>query len=280
MNLELIEAFGPIIAALIAVGGSLLIYWLNNRQNIDTRGCLIKGLVTIVVLSALGVAIYFLWPSLEEMAYSLSEDPSPSFTSAVEADYTPIPREELLMEINFAVVDEGVCNNYKPARLGYEGHQYYIVAPPAGYIAICHQDDILAPQGSLQVTAHPQGAPSDYGFGVLYGWKGHDNLTTDSCIVGIRRRSTEDGPITEAIFRERVNGETTSSNQRLGSITLDDNPHTLRVVLLPDGSAQSYLDEQFLAQGQFGNCGQGPIGMVAWSSPEGKVYFDDLKLFK
>lgn len=106
MNLELIEAFGPIIAALIAVGGSLLIYWLNNRQNIDTRGCLIKGLVTIVVLSALGVAIYFLWPSLEEMAYSLSEEPSASFTSAVEADYTPIPRGDLLMEINFAVVDE------------------------------------------------------------------------------------------------------------------------------------------------------------------------------
>jgi hypothetical protein len=252
---------------------------LKKEASFNLLGCLRIALIAILLLLGVGITGYLLRPYLVSTAYSLPDDVMETVISNPEVIPTPIPRGDQLIEINFALPEEGRCNNYDADRLGYEDQQYYIKPPPNGYIAVCHQNDTLAPQGSLQVSAYPSGDPATYGFGVLFGWNGSGLSTSDSCIIGVRRKTTENGPITEAIFRERVNGETTSANQRLESNILDNRLHTLRVILLPDGSVQSYLDEQFIAQHRFAHCGQGPIGMVAWTDDDNKVYFDDLKLF-
>lgn len=203
---------------------------------------------------------------------------TPSITATPRPTPTPIPRGELLMEINFGWKGEGNCNDYDPNLLGYESQAYYIRPSPKGYIAVCHENGEFKPESSLQVTAFPEGNPSEeviYGFGVLFGWKGGGLSTTDACMFGVRRR----GGGTEAVFVERVDGHHSSSVQGLESFTLDNSPHTLRVVLHSSGLAQGYLDERFVAEHRFTQCSPGPVGLVTWGPGDLKVYFDDLKLF-
>ena len=278
MEPELFSSLAIIVAAIITATGAVVAALLKG-PNIDLRGCLRIVLFALLALLAVTFAGYLLRPKLVSPAYTLRDAVITTVISNPGLNPTPIPRGDRLIEINFASPQEGRCNTYDADRLGYEEQQYYIKPPPNGFISVCHQDDTLAPQGSLQVSAYPAGDPATYGFGLLFGWQGSGLSTSDSCIIGIRRKSTDDGPITEAIFRERVNGKTTSANQRLESTILDNRLHTLRVLLLPDGLVQSYLDEQFVAQHTFSHCGQGPIGMVAWADDDNKVYFDDLKLF-
>lgn len=203
---------------------------------------------------------------------------TPNITVTPEFTPTPIPRGKLLMEINFGWRGEGACNDYDPNLLGYENQAYYVKPHTNGYIAVCHESDDLAPEGSLQITAFPEGNPPSYvyyGFGVLFGWKGGGLSTTDACMFGIRRRAGE----TEAVFIERVDGHQSNYTQQLDSLTLDNNPHTLRMVLQANGVAQGYLDERFIAEHRFTQCSTGPVGLVTWGPGDVKVYFDDLKLF-
>lgn len=209
---------------------------------------------------------------------SPTELSTPNITVTPALTPTPIPRDELLMEINFGWRGEGNCNDYNPNLLGYENRAYYIKPSTNGYIAVCHKNDKLEPEGSLQVTAFPEGNPSEhvyYGFGVLFGWKGGGLSTTDACMFGVRRRAGS----TKAVFIERVDGHQTTSTKQLDLLTLDNNPHTLRVVLRENGWAYGYLDERFIAKHRFTQCSTGPVGLVTWGAEDLKVYFDDLKLF-
>jgi hypothetical protein len=189
---------------------------------------------------------------------------------------TPIPRGELLMEINFDQPGDGDCNRYNDALLGYENRQYYILPKPNGYIAICHDQDDLESQGSLEVVAWTDQEIRDvYGFALLFGWQGGGDKTTDACIVGIQRQ----GEVTRAFYEIRQAGVRKADTTDLTSFTLDNARHNLRVVLYPDGSAYGYLDERLFGVYRFAQCGPGPVGMLAWGPGGQKIYFDDLKLY-
>jgi hypothetical protein len=180
------------------------------------------------------------------------------------------------MEIDFNQPGEGDCNDYEPQLLGYENNQYYIQPESNGYIAVCHARDDLPPAGSLQVTAWSDTEPGDiFGYAVLFGWKGQGRNTTDACMLGIRHK----GSATQAFYSSRVDGERVAFTQELRSLTLDNSPHTLRVVLYPDYRAFGYLDERLFVEYQFDECTEGPIGVMAWGPGDQKIYFDDLKLF-
>jgi hypothetical protein len=181
------------------------------------------------------------------------------------------------MEIDFNQPGAGDCNTSGLIPLGYENQQYYIQPKPNGYIAICHERDDLPPVGSLQVSAwSDQEIGEIYGFAVLYGWKGSGYKTTDACMVGIRR----EGSVTQAFYSSRVNTNREFFTPELSSLTLDNAPHTLRVVLYPDRRAFGYLDERLFVEHQFPDCTDGPIGILAWGPGDQKIYFDDLKLFE
>ncbi len=180
------------------------------------------------------------------------------------------------MEIDFNQPGVGDCNDYKPQLLGYENNQYYIQPESNGYIAVCHSRDDLPPAGSLQVTAWSDTEPGEiFGYAVLFGWKGQGVVSTDLCMVGIRRKERA----MEAFYSNRVSGEREAFTRELNVLSLDQAPHTLRVVLYPDGKAYGYLDERLFVETQFNACSDGPIGIMAWGPGDQKIYFDDLKLF-
>jgi len=215
-------------------------------------------------------------PSTATPTTSAITSPVPGIISTPTTTPTPIPRGEPLMEINFAWRDDGRCNDYDPNVLGYDNQQYYIKPGVNGYVAICHANDNLEPQGSLQISAFPESDFLYYGFGVLFGWAGGGLSTTDACIFGVRRNFLG---YTEAVFLERASGVNSASTQVFHSVTLDNNPHTLRVALHASGLAQGYLDERFIAEHRFTRCSAGPVGFVAWGPGDKKIYFDDFKLF-
>ncbi len=207
---------------------------------------------------------------------TLSSTPPPATTPT--STPTPIARGDLTLEINFSSPNDGLCNDYNSSVLGYSNKEYYIVPKFNGYIAVCHADDNLPATGSLQVTAHPEATVMPnayYGFGALFGWHGGGLSTSDACIFGVRREFGE----TQAVFIEISEGRQHTHIASIPNLTIDNNPHTLRFVLLPDGTAQGYVDERFVADYVFSNCQPGPIGMVAWGTGDFKVYFDDLKFF-
>jgi hypothetical protein len=188
---------------------------------------------------------------------------------------TPIPRGELILEINFDMSGDGGCNEKPETLLGYEKSQYFIQPEPNGYIAICHAIDDLTPQGSLEVDAwSEQEIKNIYGYALLFGWEGKGYVTTDACIMGIRRN----GAVTEAFYEIRQSGERQAYTQEVRTMTIDNARHNLRIVL-SDGRAFGYLDERLFGVYQFNDCNSGPVGMVAWGPGDQKIYFDDLKLY-
>lgn len=218
---------------------------------------------------------------------ALSSTPTPIPTATPGPSPTTIPKGRPVMEINFAANGEGNCDAYDPARLGYENKRYYINAFYNGYLAICNNGTYL-PQGSLQVTANPTTESPFFGYGVLFGWKGGGLKTSDACVFGIRRQTADaiavtphfsSEPVFIAEFSEYVDGKYMFKSVPVDLPLFDNNPHTVRLTLKPDGTAVGYFDEHFVAEYKFTSCGQGPIGMVAWGDGNTKVSFDDLKLF-
>jgi len=248
-------------------------YTPNNRRVWARR---LWFIVTLTFIGGFGGCVFGskLANKAGTMASSLSEPLPPKLLSGPTP--TIIPIGKLLMEINFAFENEGNCNNYNKKKLGYEEKRYYIYPGQTGFIAVCHENDDLLPQGSLQVNAFPEQDSDNFGYGVLFGWKkGTVVETSDSCIFGIRRN----GPITEAVFVDWVDGQYNSKQQELPWLTLDNQPHTLLVTITADGFAQGSVDGRYFAEHQFSKCSQGPIGMVAWGIPDKKIYYDDLKLY-
>ncbi len=211
---------------------------------------------------------------------SVSETPLPIATATIGPTPTLVPEGLSLMEINFAWVGEGRCNDYDRSKLGYdsENQRYYINQGTSGYIAVCHKNGSLLPQGTLEITAYPdpEAPPRDYGFAVLFGWKGGGVSTTDACIFGIRRR----GEFTEAFFQEVVDGNWSPPTTVLETISLDNNRNTLRVVMNENYEAVGYLNKEYIGTYKYTQCSAGPIGLVALGSEGANIYFDDLKFFE
>jgi len=270
MDPETIRAWAPIIAAIIAGVTKIIVELIRNKKFPNWFG------VAIFIMIG-GIIGYFVGVSLSRLPFRPGRQEILLLPAKILSQTpTPIPRGDGVMEINFSDSNDGKCNDYDRNLLGYENQQYYIKPAPNGFIAICHENDILEPEGSLQVSAFSNGAlPDPYGFAVLFGRKGNSLNTTDACIFGIRRKGTT----TEAYFSERMEGKISSYTQELKSTQLDNAPHTLRVVLHRDGNAVGYLDERYIAEHNFLNCAGGPLGMVAWGPGETKIYFDDLKFF-
>jgi hypothetical protein len=201
--------------------------------------------------------------------------PSSGLTPTLLPIPTPISFGDAFLEINFTRRGEGDCNDYDSDRLGYYEEQYYIHPDTNGYIAICHDGKNRIPPGALQVVAHPESSSSFFGYGLLFGWKGGGISTTDACFMGIRKS----GERTEAVFVDWVENNYKATTQVLDDLVLDNQPHTLRIVLQSNNMAQGYLDGKFFAEHQFIQCSKGPIGMVAWGDGQQKTFFDDLKLF-
>jgi hypothetical protein len=308
--LDYLEPFSTVISAVIAGLFSLIIEVIRSKRGTtevhdeqpffyDHNGEVhrvsriskpkkINAYVIIVFVILGGIFGYIVASNLVDRAGKLPESEvitptksmlytsTPGSTPTLTPSPTQIEYGELITEINFAWRGEGKCNDYDEKRLGYEDKKYYIhPTSSSGYIAICHENDELSPQGALQVLAYPEKNSSYFGYGILFGWKGGGISTTDACIMGIRKSGYD----TEAVFADWVDGEYDSSTQTLDQIMLDDQPHILRVVLQPDGLSQGYIDGKFFAEHQFTECSEGPIGMVAWSSSQ-KIFFDDLKLFE
>lgn len=244
----------------------------------------IRWLAIIVLVLVGSTAGYNIGKNIRNASFNVppaaqaNATPSPIASPTLGPTPTPIPTGELTMEINFAWEGEGNCNNYDLDKLGYEGQRYYIRQGTNGYIAVCHKNDSLLPQGSLQVTAYPdsEDTPRNYGFAVLFGWKGSGTSTTDACIFGVERLGT----VTRAVYQEVIGGEWSSSWTMLDNISLDNNPHTLRVVMNEDYEAVGYLDGDLIGKHKFTHCSAGPIGLVALGSEDAKIYFDDLKFFR
>lgn len=286
MNPEAIRAWAPIIAAMITAGSTLLVTIIKilserpkqNRSPITFSKVKIYGLL-LAIITLFGAMIgYYLGVKFSRLPFQSGGQEILLLPVKIPSQTpTPIPRGDWVMEINFSDNTDGKCNDYDLNLLGYENRQYYIKPAPNGFIAICHENEQLEPEGSLQVIASSEGAvPDPYGFAVLVGWKGNSLNTTDACIFGIRRK----GATTEAYYSNRVGGAITSYTQELQSVQLDNAPHILRIVLHRDGNAIGYLDERYFAEHKFLNCARGPVGIVAWGPGDTKIYFDDLKFYK
>jgi hypothetical protein len=275
MDPETIRALTPIIAASITALATILVPlikdWIKNKRP------RINWVVVAIFTFTGGVAGYYIGKNLSSLPFQFGGQlPTLLPVKILAQTPTPISRGELLLEINFSDKNEGRCNNYDPNLLGYENYQYYIKPATNGFIAVCHENDYLGPEGSLQVSAFPESNLQDpYGFALLFGWRGNNITTTDACIFGLRR----EGTTTRAFFENRVAGKISAYTQELKGIHLDEAPHTLRVVLRSDGNATGYLDEHYLGDFQFSKCNIGPVGLAAWGPGDRKIYFDDLKFF-
>lgn len=270
--LDYLQPIATVVAALIGGICAIIAALIRNPPNCKTVST-IFGFFLIG-----GVLGYFISSIVTSIAGNVPETET-SLPEIVLPDEsaipTPIDYGSQILEISFDQRGNGICNDYGADKLGYENGQYYIQpSPNKGRVAICHINDHLLPQGALQITAIPESDPDYYGYGVLFGWKGGGFSTTDACVMGIRKSTSQ----TEAVFIDWVAGDYKSVTQKLKGYALDLQAHTMRVVLHPSGLAQGYIDGMFFAQHQFTKCSTGPIGMVAWSSGH-KIYFDNLTLF-
>ena len=211
--------------------------------------------------------------SVDDDPTEVAQSPEPTETG-FEIISTPI-------QIDFSSKGDGKCNDYNSDLLGYnisDGNGNYYInqgTTSSGYIAICHEDDELEPTGILKVTAYPdkQDPPDDYGFGVLFGWKGSGTSTSDACILGIRKKEG----LVQTIFQVVIDGEWKSYTIEQKEIVLNKEEKTLKVVMTEDLNASAYLDEVFIGYFNYKNCNNGPIGMVAFGSEGKNIYFDNLR---
>jgi hypothetical protein len=272
-NVELISAvLVAIIGGIFSIIIEVIKVWIRDRKILIPRFNPLVVLVYLLIGGAIGYSAAYL------RTRDAGKLPEAIESISVQAKTVPTPiyYGDLVMSFNFDQKGDGLCNDYDASKLGYEGNQYYIHPSKSnGFIAVCHEDDGLNPQGSIQVLAYPEGNSAYFGYGVLFGWKGGGVSTTDACMLGIRKS----GGRTEAVFVDWVDGNYQSSTLKLGEVLLDEEPHSLRVVLQSNGSVQGYIDGVFFAEHQFIHCSKGPIGMVAWSSGQ-KIYFDDLKYYE
>ncbi len=198
-------------------------------------------------------------------------------TTASTQNFTPptlIPRINKILEINFSYGDRGICNTDDPKIGGTDNSQdnYFVFGQKNGYITYCNISPLVN-QGNLEITADPHGSPDYFGYGVLMGFIGGDQRNLCSFEI------IKDFSKTKAVFGEYINGKFTPTAIEIEGYSLDTNPHTIRMVLYPDGKAIGFVDEQKITEHIFAGCSEGRIGFVAYGQGDDRISFDDLKLY-
>ncbi len=188
---------------------------------------------------------------------------------------TVIPRIDKILEINFSGGDKVTCVTEDSKLGGYDNSQdnYFVMGKTYGYITYCNISDYTN-QGSLEIKADPVGYPDNFGYGVLFSFVGGDSR--DQCSFEIKKEGLE----TSIAFGEYIEGTWSKPDTKLDSYNLDTNPHTLRLVLYPEGNAIGYIDDVKIAEHKFVGCSKGRIGFIAYGLGDTKTSFDDLKLYE
>lgn len=230
------------------------------------------ALVFVAVIGLLGNIIGPIGPKVIEATQTAQ-----SKREALAQTPTAISLGNKFFEINFSTRGDGNCNDYDANKLGYDtSRKTYYIVPNTGFVAVCHKDDKLAPEGIIQTTAFPDEDSDYFGYAVFFGWGGSEKKTTDACGFGVRKNKTK----TEAIFVQIIGGNWGNPiTKELNDFTLDTNPHSVRMVLYPSGRAIGYLDGNYVFEHSFVECETGPVGMIAYGPGQIKINFTSLKLF-
>ena len=188
---------------------------------------------------------------------------------------TVIPRFNKILEINFSSGDRGVCVTDDSKIGGYDTSQdnYFVFGKKYGYITYCNVSEKIN-QGSLEIKADPSGSPDYFGYGVLIGFVGGEQRNLCSFEI------IKDFSKTKIVFGEYINNKFKPTTTLLEGYTLDTNPHTLRMVVYPDGKTIGYIDDIKIAEHEFAGCSEGRVGFVAYGQGDDKIVFDDLKLYE
>lgn len=260
--------------------------WTRCKNNTETKGlfCYVhRGWLwraIIAVVTAIGFIVALLAGLSQIFDATL---PNPLATPIPTATMTPTPLPPLtqfgnpIFNISFSTRGDGNCNDYDASKLGYDtSRKTYYIVPNTGFVAVCHKDDKLAPEGILQTTAFPDEDSDYFGYAVFFGWGGNGKKTTEACGFGIRKNKTK----TEAIFVQIIGGNWGNPiTKELNDFTLDTNPHSVRMILYPSGRAIGYLDGNYVFEHSFVECETGPVGMIAYGPGQIKINFTSLKLF-
>jgi hypothetical protein len=258
----------------------------NNQQQNPSGGsekhppslliivALIGAIATII--AALIAALF--GPIILENRHLSATQTADAILRNISLTQTPTlpPFGDNVFEIDFSTNGEGNCNNYDPKVLGYDTNlKVYYIVPDKGYVAVCHKNDNLRPEGILQTTAFPEGKPSYFGYVAFFGWQGDTKITTDACGFGVRRNDS----ITEAVFVQIIGGKWKTTPIELKNFELDTTPHSIRMILYPSGKAIGYLDGNYAAEHSFVDCKSGPVGLIAYGPGQVRINFTSLKLF-
>lgn len=188
--------------------------------------------------------------------------------------FTPVPRINKILEINFSPGDRGICvtDDTKMGGNDISQNDYFVIGTKNGYITYCNITHLVN-KGSLEITADPHGSPDYFGYGVIFGFIG--GKQRDLCSFEIIKDFSQ----TKVVFGEYIDDYFRPSISQNIGYKLDANPHTIRMVLYPDGNAIGYIDEIPIAEHKFIRCSEGRVGFVAYGQGDDKISFDDLKLF-
>jgi len=206
--------------------------------------------------------------------FKVTSTPAIVVNQQIQLKYTPVPRINKILEINFSYGDRGVCVTDDSKIGGNDTSQdnYFVFGKKNGYITYCNISPTVN-QGNLEITADPHGSPDFFGYGVIMGFVGGENRNLCSFEV------IRDFSKTKVVFGEYINGKFKPTSTQVEGYTLDTNSHTIRIVLYPDGKAVGFVDEIAIAEHTFAGCAEGRVGFVAYGQGDDKISFDDLKLY-
>lgn len=237
--------------------------FIGKNKNLYSRIGMLSGIVIGAVLTLIASSLLGLFPPHTQV-----------LIQKTFSDSTPIPRTGKILELNFSSGDRGTCITDDSKIGGYDTSQdnYFVFGQKYGYITYCNISEQIN-QGSIEVKAEPNGSPNYFGYGVLIGFIG--GKQRNYCSFEI----IKDFSKTKIIFGEYINNKFKPSTTLSEDYTLDTNPHTLRMVLYPDGKAIGYIEDIKIAEHTFAGCSKGRIGFITYGQGDDKIFFDDLKLY-
>lgn len=256
---------------------------MSKPKNSPTQRKPDGKLVIPVVVALIGLFGVIYAAPTTVLIFNKFLNPSPSTPTPTETQVlaqpsfpasTSIPRLDKIFEINFSYGDRGTCvsDDSKVGGNDISQDNYFVFGKKYGYITYCNITPLVN-QGNLEITADPHGSPDYFGYGVIIGFVGGDQRNLCSFEI------IKDFSKTKVVFGEYINTKFKPSTTEIEGYTLDTNPHTVRMVLYPNGQAIGYVDEIKIAEHIFAGCSEGRIGFVAYGQGDDKISFDDMKLY-